>query len=405
MLIVQKYGGSSVANTERIKIVAQRIVDTYNLNNSLVVILSAQGDTTNELLAKIAEITSTPSKRETDMLLATGEQQSVALMSMAIQSLGYPAVSLNAQQVGISSSVTYSNARIEKIENARILKELAAKNIVIIAGFQGINSHGDITTLGRGGSDTSAVALAASLNANLCEIYTDVDGIYTADPRIVADAQKLTEISYDEMLEMASLGANVLHNRSVELAKKNNIKLVVRSSFVLDKGTVVKEKRKMESVYVSGVVSDSNVATISIIGIKDTPGMAYNIFSALALKKISIDIILQSVGRAGTKDIVFTLAESDLADALEVLGTQDDIITCEEITVNKDVAKLSVIGAGIEANPEVAPIMFGALFHANINISMIATSEIKLSVIIDQKDAKHGVQVVHDALIGENNQL
>ncbi|MGL5042953.1 MAG: aspartate kinase [Culicoidibacterales bacterium] len=397
MLIVQKYGGSSVANTQRIKAVAQRIVETYNKGNKLVIILSAQGDTTDELLAKIAEITDSPSKRETDMLLATGEQQSVALMSMAIGALGYPAVSLNAQQVGITSSSTYSNARIKKIENERIIKELNQNHIVIIAGFQGVNSRGDVTTLGRGGSDTSAVALATSLSADLCEIYTDVDGVYTSDPRFVKGAKKLAEISYDAMLEMASLGAGVLHNRCVELAKKNNIKLVVRSSFDMSEGTIVRELEKMESVLVSGVVVDKNVATVSIIGIKDTPGMAFNVFSLLAQKKVSIDIILQSIGRNGTKDIVFTISKADLAEAIPALE-HNDAISFEKIIVNEAVAKLSVVGAGMAANPEVAPLMFGALYDADINISMIATSEIKLSVIIDAQDAQNAVQVVHDAM-------
>lgn len=405
MLIVQKYGGSSVANTERIKNVAQRIVDTYNKGNQMVIILSAQGDTTDELLAKVAEITTNPSKREIDMLLATGEQQSVALMSMAIHELGQHAVSLNAQQVGIAASATYSNARIQKIENTRILAELANNHIVIIAGFQGVNDKGDITTLGRGGSDTSAVALASSLEADVCEIYTDVDGIYTADPRIVKDAKKLKEVSYDEMLEMASLGANVLHNRSVELAKKNTIKLVVRSSFTLDEGTVVKEREKMESVFVSGVVVDKNVATISIIGIEDTPGMAYKLFSLLAKKKISIDIILQSIGRNNTKDIVFTISKNDVADAVKLLEEQENVLSWEKYIVDEQVAKLSVVGAGMEANPEVAPLMFEALFSEDINISMIATSEIKLSVIIAIEDAERAAIVVHDALLGQDSKL
>ncbi len=405
MLIVQKYGGSSVANTERIKNVAQRIVDTYNKGNQMVIILSAQGDTTDELLAKVAEITTNPSKREIDMLLATGEQQSVALMSMAIHELGQHAVSLNAQQVGIAASATYSNARIQKIENTRILAELANNHIVIIAGFQGVNDKGDITTLGRGGSDTSAVALASSLRADVCEIYTDVDGIYTADPRIVKDAKKLQEVSYDEMLEMASLGANVLHNRSVELAKKNTIKLVVRSSFTLDEGTVVKEREKMESVFVSGVVVDKNVATISIIGIEDTPGMAYKLFSLLAKKKISIDIILQSIGRNNTKDIVFTISKNDVADAVKLLEEQENVLSWEKYIVDEQVAKLSVVGAGMEANPEVAPLMFEALFSEDINISMIATSEIKLSVIIAIEDAERAAIVVHDALLGQDSKL
>ena len=316
MLIVQKFGGSSVANKERIFNVAKRIIDTHNAGNDVVVVLSAQGDTTDELIEKAHEINPNASKRELDMLLSTGEQQSVALMAMAINSLGARAISLNAMQVGIDTTSTYGNARIKTISRGRIEHELDRKNIVIITGFQGVNKYEDITTLGRGGSDTSAVALAARLHADLCEIYTDVDGVYTADPRVVKDAKKLNEISYDEMLELASLGAKVLHNRSVEMAKKYNVKLVVRSSMSNAEGTVVKEECKVEKMLISGVAADKDVSRISLVGVKDRPGIAFEVFSLMAKEKISVDIIFQSIGRDDTKDISFTVAKNDLEAAV-----------------------------------------------------------------------------------------
>ena len=396
MLIVQKFGGSSVANTERIFHVANRIIDTYKKGNMVVVVLSAQGDTTDELIEKAAEIGDNVPKRELDMLLSTGEQQSIALMSMAINKLGYPAISLNGMQVGIDTTATYGNARIKNIATSRIELELSRKNIVIIAGFQGVNKYEDITTLGRGGSDTTAVALAAALHADLCEIYTDVDGVYTADPRIVKDAVKLSEIRYDEMLELASLGAKVLHNRSVELAKKYNINLVVRSSLTDEEGTLVKEESKMERMLVSGVASDKNVSRISLTGLKDQPGVAYEVFSLLAKRKISVDIILQSIGRDGTKDISFTVAESDLNQALEVLEKEKQRLGAKEILHDEKVAKLSIVGAGMATNPGVASLMFEALYDAGVNISMISTSEIKISVLIDQDDVDAATVAVHD---------
>ena len=306
MLIVQKFGGSSVANAERVFNVAKRIAETYKAGNEVVVVLSAQGDTTDDLIAMAKEISANPSKREMDMLLATGEQQSVALMCLALNELGYPCVSLNAHQVGMSTTSTYSNARFKKIRPDRIRRELDRKNIVVVTGFQGINRYDDITTLGRGGSDTTAVAIAASLHADKCEIYTDVDGVYTADPRVVKNARKLNEITYNEMLELASLGAKVLHNRSVELAKKYNVELVVRSSLTRAEGTVVKEVCKVERMLISGVAGDDEIARVSLIGIKDTPGKAFDVFAALAKKGINVDIILQSIGRDKTKDISFT---------------------------------------------------------------------------------------------------
>lgn len=395
MLIVQKFGGSSVANAERIFNVARRIIEAYDAGNDLVVVLSAQGDTTDELIEKANEINPKASKREMDMLLATGEQQSVALMAMAIKSLNRPAISLNAMQIGVETTSTYSNARIKQINTERLEQELSKKNIVIVAGFQGVNKFGDITTLGRGGSDTTAVALAASLHADLCEIYTDVDGVYTADPRIVKDARKLDEISYDEMLELASLGAKVLHNRSVELAKKYNVKLVVRSSLTRAEGTLVKEECNVERMLVSGVACDKNVSRISCIGIKDEPGKAFELFSLLAKNKISVDIILQSIGRDGTKDISFTVAKSDLDTALKALDTIKASLA-KEITHEENIAKISVVGAGMATNPGVASLMFEALFDADVNIKMISTSEIKISVLVDEKDTETAMVSVHD---------
>lgn len=396
MLIVQKYGGSSVANAERIFNVAKRIIEAYDEGNDVVVVLSAQGDTTDELIEKAAEINPNASRREMDMLLSTGEQQSVALMAMAINALGRNAISLNAFQVGIDTNSNYSNARIKTISTERINLELEKKNIVIITGFQGINKYDDVTTLGRGGSDTSAVALAAKLHADICEIYTDVDGVYTADPRVVKSAMKLDEISYDEMLELASLGAKVLHNRSVELAKKYNVKLVVRSSLTRAEGTVVKEETNVEKMLISGVASDKDVSRISVIGIEDVPGKAFALFSLLAKEKISVDIILQSIGRDNTKDISFTVAKSDLQHTLDVLEENKERLGVKEITHKDNIAKLSVVGAGMATNPGVASLMFEALYDAGVNINMISTSEIKISVLIDEKDVDDAMVAVHD---------
>ena len=365
MLIVKKFGGSSVANAERINHVAQTIVNSYKEGNQVVVVLSAQGDTTDELIEKAKEINPNASKREMDMLLSTGEQQSVALMAMAINKLGYPAISLNAFQCNIYSTSTYSNARIKDISTERINNELEKKNIVIITGFQGVNRHLDVTTLGRGGSDTSAVALAAKLGADLCEIYTDVDGVYTSDPRVVKNAKKLDEITYDEMLELASLGAKVLHNRSVELAKKYNVNLVVRSSMTDAEGTIVKEEVKVEKMLVSGVAVDKDVARIAVVGLKDEPGVAFKIFSLLSKEKISVDIIIQSIGRSNTKDISFTVAEGDCDEALRILNEHKERLGFEDVTANKAVAKVSVVGAGMATNSGVASMLFEATFDAD----------------------------------------
>lgn len=401
MLIVKKFGGSSVANAERVLNVAKRVVDSYKEGNQVVVVLSAQGDTTDELIAKAKEINPNASKREMDMLLSTGEQQSVALMAMAIQGLGFPAVSLNASQCNIYASSNYGNSRIKNISTERISRELERKNIVIVTGFQGINKFDDVTTLGRGGSDTSAVALAAILNADLCEIYTDVDGVYTADPRVVKSARKLDVISYDEMLELASLGAKVLHNRSVELAKKYNVNLVVRSSMTNEEGTIVKEESVVEKMFVSGVAVDKEVSRISLIGLKDEPGMAFKLFSLLSKNKICVDIILQSIGRDGTKDISFTVHESDWSEVIRILEENKDRLHYQTISHNEKVAKVSIVGAGMATNPGVASLMFEALYDVGININMISTSEIKISVLVDIRDAESAANAIHDKFIIE----
>ena len=395
MLIVQKFGGSSVADAERVFNVAHRIIETKNEGNEVVVILSAQGDTTDDLIDKAKEINPKPSKREMDMLLSTGEQQSVALMAMALNSLGYNAISLNAFQIQLTTTSDYSNAKIKDIDTERIKRELSRDNVVLVAGFQGVNVFNDVTTLGRGGSDTTAVAIAAALNADACEIYTDVDGVYTADPRIVKDASKLEEISYDEMLELASLGSKVLHNRSVELAKKYHIPLVVRSSFNKVSGTVVKEDSKMEKMLVSGVAADKDITRISLMNIEDTPGKAFEVFSILGRNDISVDIILQSIGRDDTKDISFTVAKSDADAAYEILEKYKDKIGMETISLDDNVAKLSIVGAGMATHAGVAALMFEALYDARINISMISTSEIKISVLINKDDVDLGMRAIH----------
>ncbi len=402
MLIVQKFGGTSVANAERLENVANIVIDTYKESNKVVVVVSAQGDTTDDLIEKALEITPNPSKREMDMLLSTGEQQSASLLALAIHKKGFPAISLNAFQVGIHSTSNYSNAKIKKISADRINAELEKNSIVIITGFQGINRYGDITTLGRGGSDTSAVALAAALHADKCEIFTDVDGVYTADPRSVVNARKLDEINYDEMLELASLGAKVLHNRSVELAKKYHIKLAVRSSLTRGAGTIVKEETKVENTYISGLAIDKDVARISIVGIKDEPGMAFKIFSILAKKNISVDIILQSIGRENTKDISFTVTKLDLNESIAVLEAHKDTIGYDHISSDDRVAKLSVVGAGMATNPGCAATMFEALFDAGINIQMISTSEIKISVLVDVNVVDQAANYVHDRFIDQH---
>ncbi len=399
-LIVQKFGGSSVANAERVMNVARIVTDTYKEGNDVVVVVSAQGDTTDDLIEKAKEINPNASKREMDMLLASGEQISISLLAMAIESLGYPACSLLGWQAGFSTNSVYGSARIKKVSAERIKMEIAKKNIVIVAGFQGLNRYDDITTLGRGGSDTSAVAIAASMHADRCQIYTDVEGVYTADPRKVKGAVKLNEITYDEMLELATLGAQVLNNRSVEMAKKYNVKLEVLSSLVRAPGTIVKEVAAMEKMLVRGVTKDTDVARISIIGVPNVPGIAYKIFGKLAAKNINVDIILQSVGRGDTKDITFTTTKANIDSTVETLKNLD-LLSGLEIACDTDVAKVSAVGAGMESHPGIAARMFEALFESDINIQMIATSEIKISVLIDVNDADKAVSAIHDAFIPE----
>lgn len=395
-LIVKKFGGTSVANAERLFHVAKLITDDYKKGNSVVVVVSAQGDTTDDFLEKAAEINESPSKREMDVLLSAGEQISMSLLAMAIEKLGYPVISLTGWQAGIATDSKYSMARIKKIETERVQRELETKHIVIVAGFQGLNKYDDITTLGRGGSDTTAVALAAALHADVCEIYTDVDGVYTTDPRIVKEAQKLDNISYDEMLELASLGANVLHNRSVELALKYGVKLEVKSSFKDVPGTTVKEVNKVEKMLVRGVTRDNDVARISLVNIDDTPGKAFRVFSLLAKKNINVDVILQSIGRESKKDITFTVSKAHLDPALELLNENLETLGAESVSYNKDISKVSIVGSGMVSNPGVAAMMFEALFDAHINIHMISTSEIKVSVIIDECNAEAAVRAIHE---------
>ena len=395
MLVVQKFGGSSVANADRVRNVAGIIADTYRAGNDVVVVVSAQGDTTDDLIEKAAEINPRASKREMDMLLTAGEQMSASLLAMALQSMGLPVISLLGWQIGLKTNSNHSNARIKKIDTERLNLELSKRNIIVLAGFQGINKYDDITTLGRGGSDTTAVAIAATLKADLCQIFTDVDGVYTADPRKVTGAQKLDEITYDEMLELATLGAQVLHNRSVEMAKKYSVDLEVCSSLERKPGTKVKEVTGMEKMLIRGVAKDNNVARITIMGVADTPGVAYKIFSVLAAAKINVDIILQSIGRDGSKDIVFTVSADQKEDTVEALN-RSNVTGDAKVLVDTNVTKLSIVGAGMESHPGVASQMFEALFNNDINIQMIATSEIKISVLIDQKDADRAVQAVHD---------
>ena len=398
MLIVKKFGGTSVANTERIFNVAKRCIEDYHKGNQVVVVLSAMGKQTDVLLDMAKEINQKAPKRELDMLLTTGEQTSVALMAMALDSLGVPAVSLNAFQVAMHTTTNYSNARLKRIDTQRIHFELDNRRIVVVTGFQGVNKYDDYTTLGRGGSDTTAVALAAALHADICEIYTDVDGVFTADPRIVPSARKLSEITYDEMLELASLGAGVLHNRSVEMAKKHGVPLVVRSSLNTSEGTVVKEESKMEKMLVSGVATDKNVAQFAVEGLENKPGVAFKLFQHLANHQVNVDMIIQSVEHNGTQDICFTVTEDMAEVALETLERhRNTSLRCEKITITRDVSKVSVVGAGMMTNPGVAAKMFEALYDAGINIRQISTSEIRVTVLIDEKYTEDAAQAVHEA--------
>lgn len=395
-LIVQKFGGSSVRDAERVMNVAKIVTDTYRDGNDVVVVVSAQGDTTDDLIEKAYEINEKPSKREMDMLLTSGEQISIALLAMAIEKLGCPVVSLLGWQAGFNTSSAYGQARIKSIKTDRLRSEIDRHNIVVVAGFQGINKYDDLTTLGRGGSDTSAVAIAAEMHADRCQIFTDVEGVFTADPRKVDNAKKLKEITYDEMLELATLGAQVLNNRSVEMAKKYNVEVEVLSSLKRVPGTIVKEVAKMEKMLVRGVTKDTDVARISVTKIPNTPGVAFKMFAALAKHKINVDIILQSVGRDGTKDITFTVSKGNADEAVECIKKTFDIED-NDVVCDTSVAKISIVGAGMESHPGTASKMFEALYERDINIEMIATSEIKISVLIALEDADRAVSAIHKA--------
>ena len=400
-LIVQKFGGSSVRDAQRIRNAAGIIAETYLEGNDVLVVLSAQGDTTDDLIAKAEEINSHPSKREMDMLLSTGEQISVALCAMALESMGLPCVSLTAWQVGIQTTAVHGDARIKRIDSERVQAELDQHRIVLIPGFQGMDRAGDVTTLGRGGRDTSAVALAAAFRAKLCQIYTDVDGVYTADPRIVPNARHLDEITYDEMLELASQGAGVLHNRSVELAKKFRVDLEVLPSLERKPGTKVKEVTKVEKTTIAGVAKDTSIARIALIGLRHNPGVAFQVFDLLSKHNINVDLILQSIGREDSKDISFTVHEKDLEDAQEILTENQEVLCFDHIEVDGNIGKVSIVGAGLMTNCGMAARMFEALYEAGINIQMINTSEIRVSVLLDEGDVDRAVRAIHAKFFDE----
>ncbi len=397
MLVVKKFGGTSVGNAERIFNVARRCAKEYQAGNDVVMVLSAMGKQTDVLIDMAHEINPNPPKRELDMLLTTGEQTSVALMAMAFATMGIPSISLNAFQVAMHTTSVYGNARLKRIDTERIQHELEGRKIVIVTGFQGVNKYEDFTTLGRGGSDTTAVALAAALHADKCEIYTDVDGVYTADPRIVKNARKMEEITYNEMLDLATLGAGVLHNRSVELAKKYNVPLVVRSSLNESEGTTIKEVVKVEGMLVSGVAADKNATRISVVGLEDRPGVAFKLFNMIAKAHINVDMILQSIGRDGSKDISFTVPEDMADECYKLLEDNLEILKAKKVDMRKNVAKVSVVGAGMMSTPGVAAKMFECLYNADININMISTSEIRVTVLIDEKDTERAMNAAHEA--------
>lgn len=399
-LIVQKYGGSSVADAKKIQNIAEIVTDTYENGNKVVVVISAQGDTTDDFITKSNELNLEPSKRELDVLLSAGEQISMALLAMAIEKLGYPVVTLTGWQAGIRTSSTNGDARIEKIDAERLKRELDKNKIVIVAGFQGVDKSENITTLGRGGSDTTAVAIAAELNADLCQIYTDVDGVYTADPRVVKDARKLDEITFDEILELASMGAQVLHNRSVELGKKHGVNMEVLSSFTRGNGTKVKEVTDMEMTNISGVAKDSNISRITVISIPAMPGIAFKLFSILAKENIVVDTILQPSAKDGIKDVTFTVKRVDSDRTIELLRSKQSVLKFQDVTACNHLSKVSVVGAGMVSNGGIASSMFEALYDMNINILMIAATEIKISVLIEEEDADSAVRAIHNKFFG-----
>ncbi|MFA5287274.1 MAG: aspartate kinase [Candidatus Omnitrophota bacterium] len=396
-LIVQKFGGSSVANVERIQNVARRVTSYKNRNYSIVVVVSALGDTTDELITLADKINANPSEREMDMLLSTGEQISVALLAMAIHKLGYEAISFTGAQVGIITDSVHTRARIIKINTERIRKALEDGKIVIVAGFQGINMDQDITTLGRGGSDLTAVALAKELKADECEIYTDVKGIYTTDPRIEPKAKKIKAITYDEMLEMASLGAQVMQARSIEVAKKFNVPIHVRSSIEKDSGTmIIKEVKEMEEVVVSAVTLNKGESKITIRNVPDRPGIAAKIFNELADKGVSVDMIVQNVSHLRQTDISFTIKKTEAQKALRIIHKAASIIKAGEILEDADIARISIVGVGMKSHPGVAGKMFEILAKNKVNIEMISTSDISISCIVQKKFAETAVRALHD---------
>lgn len=401
MLVVMKFGGSSVADLDKIRNVAERCIKKWREGNQVVVVLSAMGKTTDRLLAQAGEISSMPSRREMDMLLATGEQVSVSLMAMTMIRMGVTAISLNAWQVPMHTTSAYQNAKLKRIDSERITKELDSNKIVVVTGFQGVNKYDDVTTLGRGGSDTTAVALAAALNADLCEIYTDVDGVYTADPRIVPDARKMPEVTYEEMLEFASLGAKVLHSRCVEMARRYNVNLVVKSSMSEEEGTVVKETTKMEKMLISGVAVDKNIAKIAVSGMKDNPESTFRLLNLMAKNGVNIDVMIQSLEKDGTKTLTFTVARPDMMMTLELLKKYSDVIGNANVSCEEDVAKISVVGAGVSSNPGVAAKMFEALSNAGINTDMVTTSEIRITAVIKESEAEMAMRAVHDRFASE----
>ena len=394
MLIVQKYGGTSVGTLERIENVAARVIETKKSGADIVVVVSAMSGVTNQLVDYAEHYTKAPDGVAMDMLLSSGERVTCALLTIALINLGYPAVGLSGRLAGIITDSVHTRARIEAIDTKRMKEELKAGKIVVVAGFQGIDEKGDVTTLGRGGSDLSAVAIAGALDADLCEIYTDVDGVYTTDPRIEPKAKKLDKISYDEMLELASLGAKVLQNRSVELAKKLNVNLVTRSSFNHNEGTLITKEESMEAVLVSGIALDKNQARVTLRGVVDKPGIAAEIFTALAEKNINVDMIIQNVGQDGTTNLGFTVPQNELHVAKECM---DKLSASREILYNDEIVKVSVVGVGMKSHTGVASLAFQTLANEGINIQMISTSEIKISMIVDQKYGELAVRALHEA--------
>lgn len=395
-IIVQKFGGTSVADPQKIHNVANAVIKEKENGNDVVVVVSAMGHTTDHLIKLAKEVTNTPDSREMDMLLSTGEQVSIALLAMAIQAHGHKAVSMNGQQVGIVTECIHSKARIVDIKTEKLQKKLQEGNIIVVAGFQGVTPDGEITTLGRGGSDTSAVAIAAALKADRCDIYTDVEGVYATDPRIVPNIQKTDVISYEEMLELASLGANVLHPRSVETAKQFNVPLRVRSSFKLDNlGTLIIGVENME-IYkpVAGVAADSSQVRILLSNLPDIPGTAAKLFGALAKNNISVDMIIQSLASNGTNSIAFTVSEDDLDDAIATLEAEKEITQSAQISTDKDIAKVSIVGAGMVDRPGIAADMFRSIADKGINIKMISTSEIKISCLVDKDKANDSIKAL-----------